>query len=226
MATTASSMQVERLNAEALFDSVGPAYEAAFSSCIPQSTSVEWLLEQLSPKSNVLDIGCGTGRPVCSRLADAGHLVEGIDISNAMLEAARKNVPNATFRKVDVSNFEPADGKKYDAITVYFSLIASLTQQQIRDHLARIFDWLESGGFFVFATVPSDGENMEISWTGRPIVVSSLSQDDIVATLEKIGFTILEAEASMFLPRASEAGICPEGEAWEEPHFFVYARKE
>src|SRR4051794_39698335 len=104
-----------RLNAEALFDSVGPSYEAAFAACTEQQASITWLLEQLPTPASVLDIGCGTGRPVCSALASAGHSVLGIDVSGAMIAAAVHNVPKAKFEKLDVKEFTPDEGTSYDA---------------------------------------------------------------------------------------------------------------
>lgn len=216
---------IVRLNAEDLFDSVGPSYEDAFATCTEQQASVDWLIQRLPPNATVLDIGCGTGRPVCSALAAAGHSAIGIDISGAMIDAARHNVPAARFEKADIKTFTPGEGNKYDAITVYFSLIASVTQQEIKDVFAKIHSWLKPGGFFVFATVPISGESLEIFWMGRPITVSSLSQEEALEALKAIGFQVLRADSSKFLPKAAQAGICEEKDVWEEDHLFVYTKK-
>jgi cyclopropane fatty-acyl-phospholipid synthase-like methyltransferase len=225
MAPTMSTIPDQRLDAESLFDSVGPAYESAFADCTSQQASINWLLEHLPAQATILDIGCGTGRPVCSSLASAGHTVLGIDVSGAMIAAATRNVPEASFDKIDIKDFKPADGKKYDAITVYFSLIASVTQEQIRSYIAKIYTWLKEGGLFIFATVPISGENLEITWMGRPIVASSLSPDEVLESMKAANFEVLKAESSKYLPRAAEAGICQKEDVWEEDHIFVYSRK-
>jgi 2-polyprenyl-3-methyl-5-hydroxy-6-metoxy-1,4-benzoquinol methylase len=226
MATAAANPPTERLNAEALFDSVGPAYEEAFATCTPQQASVNWLLSQLPANGSVLDVGCGTGRPVCSSLADAGHSVLGIDVSGAMIAAAKQNVPEASFEKVDFKSFSPSpEGKQYDAITVYFSMIASVSQQEIKDNIAKCFTWVKPGGHFVFATVPISGENLEINWMGRAIIASSLGPEEVVEAIKAPGFEVVEQHLSTFFPKAVEAGICEKEEIWEEPHIFVYAKK-
>ena len=149
----------------------------------------------------------------------------GIDVSTAMIEEARKNVPNARFEKLDVRKFEPDGGQgSLDAVTVYFSMIASVTQEEIRDFIRQIYGWLKPGGVFVFATVPLAGNNLEIKWMGRPIVVSSLEADDAVKWIKDVGFEIEYQDLSKFVPKASEAGICDNEDVWEEPHLFVYAR--
>ena len=223
MATTTQST---RLSAEELFDDVGPAYESAFAGLPTQAASIEWVIRQLENRkpAKILDIGCGTGKPVCSELANAGHDVLGIDISSAMIEYAKKQVPNATFQKADIVDYHP-DPAKFDAITVYFSMIASVTQDQIRQNIQNIYQWLKPGGFFVFGTVPVAGNNLEIKWMGRPIVVSSLEADDAIDWIRKVGFDVVHHEVSVFTPKAAQAGICKEDDVWEEPHLFVYAKK-
>lgn len=214
------------LSAEALFDDVGPAYESAFAKCEPQAASIEWIKSQLADKkpAKIVDIGCGTGRPVVSELANAGHRVLGIDISGAMIEAAQKNVPNAQFEKKDVKDFSP-QAESLDAITVYFSMIAGVTQDEIRENIKKIYGWLKPGGIFVFATVPVAGNNLEIKWMGRPVVVSSLPAEEAVEAVKQAGFEVVKDEVSTFTPSAAEAGICKAEDVWEEPHLFVYAKK-
>lgn len=214
------------LSVEALFDDVGPAYESAFAKCEPQAASVEWLKSQLADKkpAKIVDIGCGTGRPVVSELANAGHRVLGIDISGAMIEAAQKNVPNAKFEKKDFNDFKPQAGS-LDAITVYFSMIADVTQDQIKENFKKIYDWLKPGGIFVFGTVPVAGNNLEIKWMGRPVKVSSLEADEAVSSIKETGFEVVHSATSAFTPAAAEAGICKAEDVWEEPHLFVYAKK-
>jgi SAM-dependent methyltransferase len=222
METAASAIPY---SAAATFDSVGPAYESAFESCEPQAASVQWLLAQLPTRgSKTLDVGCGTGRPVCSTLADAGHDVLGIDVSGGMLEAARSNVKNARFEQVDYRQFVQ-ENASFDAITVYFSLIAGVSQDDIRNAFKLFYGWLKPGGFFVFSTVPIDGNNLEISWMGRPVVVSSLTAEESVTAIKAAGFTIVDKKESLFTPKAVEAGICKDGDVWEEQHLFVFAKK-
>ena len=141
-----------------------------------------------------------------------------------MIEAARKNVPQASFDQKDIRNFEAADGS-YDAITVYFSFLASVTQDDIRDFIKRIYRWLKPGGVFIFGTVWFAGNNVEVRWMGRPTVVSSLSAEDAVISVREAGFDVVKETQSWFTPKAVEAGICKAEDVWEEPHVFGYGRK-
>lgn len=228
LAAAAAAASDAPLTAQQVFDSIGPAYEDAFAGLPEQAHSVEWLLAQLKEAgvetARFVDIGCGTGRPVCLSLANAGHDVLGIDVSAVMVAAARERVPNARFEQMDICDFSPPQSS-YDAASVYFSLIAGVTQADIRRYLARIHGLLRPGGLFVFATVPEDAENVQLKWMGRPVMVSSLGPDEAVLAMERAGFEIVYRKVTKFTPRGEEAGICQKSEVWEEPHLFVYARK-
>ncbi|ROV88480.1 hypothetical protein VMCG_10459 [Cytospora schulzeri] len=216
------------LTAEQAFDSVGPAYEAAFAGLPEQAHSIKWLLSQLDASdmkpAKFVDIGCGTGRPVCSSLADAGHDVLGIDVSSTMIAAARERVPNARFQQIDFRDFNPPQ-QSLDAASVYFSLIADVTQEEIKGFIAKIYGLLKPGGLFVFATLPLDVQGVQIKWMGHPMTVSSLDHEVAVENMRDVGFELVHNAVTKFLPKGAEAGICQEEEVWEEPHLFVYARK-
>lgn len=220
-------------SAEAHYDSIGQAYEVAFAGNTKQKESVQWLLQELSAAngktfhpSRIVDIGCGTGRPVVDMLANAGHDVLGIDISQAMVDAGRANVPNATFEKIDMREFFKREApESFDAATTYFAGLAGLKQDEYRAKVRAIARLLKPGGLFVFATVPKDGDCLPMKWMGRDWIVSSLSAEDALKTVKKAGFEILEQHQSSFLPKGALAGLCEEGEDMEETHFYVYARK-
>jgi cyclopropane fatty-acyl-phospholipid synthase-like methyltransferase len=216
------------MEAVALFDAIGPAYEDAFSGSLGQTAAVEWMTQELKAKTRArfLDIGCGTGRPTCAALVEDGHDVLGIDISNEMLAAARKNVPGAKFERVDVKLFD-AEDESFDGITVFFGMIAEFSQDEIRSHIAKIHKWLKRGGSFVFATVPLDGNNVRIKWLGRSVLVSSLTEDQVLEWFMELGFDVVFHETEMFTPvRAPEVGLCTKEDVWEEPQLYVYARKK
>lgn len=233
-ATPTEEEPTKSLTAAEAFDSVGPAYEDAFKGLPTQAAAIDWLVDRLKEnnvaKAKIVDVGCGTGRPACSVLADAGHDVLGIDISEAMLTAARERVPNAKFELVDVRPFierETAAGKKgtLDAVTVFFSLIAGVTQDDIRAVLSGLAGLLKPGGYLVFSTVPIPVNNAAIKWMGRPVVVSSLSPEEGVAAVKAAGLDVKYDAVTKFTPKGADAGICSADEVWEESHLFVYAQK-
>ncbi|KAI9794847.1 MAG: hypothetical protein M1816_002975 [Peltula sp. TS41687] len=189
---------------------------------------MQWVLTQLDQAqikpAKILEVGCGTGRPVCAEFAAAGHDVLGIDVSSVMLEAACKRVPQAKFEQMDVRDFS-APSATFDAITVYFSLIVDITPDEIRQCIQNIFDWLKPGGVFVFATVPIAAENVEIRFMGKPVIVSGLDSEDALGWMRKVGFEVVRDAVSKFKPKGVEAGICGPEDVEEEEQLVVCAKK-
>lgn len=73
---------------------------------------------------NILDVGCGPGI-VSMQLAELGHSVTSVDISDDMLECARKNVRNngldIDFRKGNAMALDFGDGE-FDAVVSDYML--------------------------------------------------------------------------------------------------------
>jgi ubiquinone/menaquinone biosynthesis C-methylase UbiE len=67
----------------------------------------------------LLDVGCGTGEHLCHLSSDFSCM--GIDISKHMIGIAKRKVPNARFKVVDMTNFRLDE--KFDVITCLFSSI-------------------------------------------------------------------------------------------------------
>lgn len=226
MAKNDAATEVPMTPAE-LFDSIGPAYETAFADLQPRDEAIKWAMQQIQDRkpAKVLDLGCGTGRPVCSAFADAGHDVLGVDVSDVMLSDARAKVPKATFMKADVLQMELPQ-QSFDAIIIFFSLIAGTSQDSIRGQIKKVYDWLKPDGALVFATVPISIDQAPSHFLGRSFIGSSLSQEEYLHLFRQVGFEIVKQNLSSYKSKAVEAGICTEAENGEEPHLFIQAKKQ
>ena len=99
----------------------------------------------------IVDLGCGTGL-LARELIDAGYDVFGIDISEAMIEIARKRVPEAEFR---VGSLFEVGIPPCEAVTAISEVLNYLFDPENEDlGLSRVFrrvhDSLAPGGVFVF----------------------------------------------------------------------------
>jgi 2-polyprenyl-3-methyl-5-hydroxy-6-metoxy-1,4-benzoquinol methylase len=66
-----------------------------------------------------LDFGCGAGRSA-RFLKRLGFAVTGIDVSQSMLELARKADPAGSYIRVDDGDYSPLDGARFDLIQCAF----------------------------------------------------------------------------------------------------------
>ena len=72
-------------------------------------------------KGEVCDMGCGPGH-VARHLHDAGAQAFGLDLSDAMLEQARRLNPRLTFRQGDMLALDLADGS-LAGITAFYAIV-------------------------------------------------------------------------------------------------------
>ncbi|MET9505160.1 class I SAM-dependent methyltransferase [Streptomyces sp. NPDC006622] len=206
----------EKRRAAAVFDALGSGYEKAFAHSEAHHRSLEWLLGRLAPGSRVLDVGSGTGRPTAETLARAGHEVLGVDVSPVMVALAARQVPEATFRCVDVREL-PLENGSFHAVCVYFSLLQMDRAEQTA-LVGRLARALPVGGSLVLATVPLDVEGVDAVFMGQPVRVTSFARDDLVGTVAGAGLTVLAEESVLFTPDHPEAV--------PEPHVFLYCGRE
>ena len=99
----------------------------------------------------VVDLGCGSGL-WAKELAIAGYQVLGIDISESMLDIARKRVPDAEFR---VDSLFKADIPPCNAVTsigecLNYLFDADNNSQTLHQLFCRIYNALTPGGVFIF----------------------------------------------------------------------------
>lgn len=86
-----------------------------------------------SEENRLLDVACGTGRHI-EYLKELFE-VEGLDISQELLDLARRRNPGITFHHADMMNFDLH--RKFHVITCLFSSIGYL---KTRDNLAHAVD--------------------------------------------------------------------------------------
>ena len=73
------------------------------------------LLRDLEPGERVLDLGCGAGRFVAA-LRDAGADPVGVELAEAALQRARRNVPGADLRRVTADGSLPLGHGEVDLV--------------------------------------------------------------------------------------------------------------
>jgi len=178
---------------------------------------LDLLTERLGAGARVLDTGCGAGVPVSRALAAQGFTVTGIDFSAAMIDLARRNVPQATFLCQDVLDvkFDPGE---FDAVVAFYAIF-HIPKEQQPELFRRIHHWLKPNGYLL-ATLTHSNEAgyTEDGFFGETMYWSNFSLTEYEDLLRDAGFSVL-ASARLGHGYGDE-------EAWrEESHPLLFAQK-
>ena len=141
---------------------------------------------QFAPASGqALDIGCGSSGRLINLLIEHDFTVEGLDISERMIELARARHPETVFHHADVCDWVPEKG--YDFITAWDS-IWHLPRAAHAATMEKILSWLRPGGVCIFTMggVDEEGEK-EDSAMGPPMYYSTLGIPQTLALVDRAG---------------------------------------
>ena len=99
----------------------------------------------------VIDLGCGTGI-WAAELSRHGYDVLGVDISAAMIDIARKRVPNGEFRTASLLKAELPSCVAVTSLGECLNYLFDETNSIIQLHrlFRRVYSALRPGGLFIF----------------------------------------------------------------------------
>lgn len=216
-------------------------YELGFGQNKGLLSFLDYAIPLLPPRSQILDAGCGTGRPVAVSLAAAGHAVTGIDVSHAMVALSREAVPTGTFHVADMRAFRPPGGEedddaaRYDGVFNILSLFV-LAREEIEDLMARWSSWLRPGGILCVCTIAAeDVEGLETKggvWDGDGLCVRGVQErfmsrvsEYTLFTREGWGQMLADRDFKVKATRTSRHVPPPESDCGPEDHYFIVAQR-
>jgi SAM-dependent methyltransferase len=120
----------------------------------PNDTLMQTLEQLEMDPCRAIDLGCGEGRDAIF-LARNGFKVLGVDVSNAALQKARKRAQqesvNCYFLERDVITLRGVPDRSFD-FAINMGCLHMIPDQESRSrHLARVFEVLCLGGWFLLA---------------------------------------------------------------------------
>ncbi|KIJ50908.1 hypothetical protein M422DRAFT_27044 [Sphaerobolus stellatus SS14] len=195
---------------EEAYDIIGTTFQESSSENTAYCRAVcEEIAGMLSPGTNVLDIGCGTGVPVAETFVKAGHNVTGIDFSQTMVDLAQRQVPEGSFIKADMRMYEPPANLvgQYGAIIASNSLYHVSVDETVT-MVQRFTNWIKDGGVVVIGCgimllpngeVPPFDESgwkdsVEATFLGQKVTGTLGSMDAWKKLLEKFGLRLVKID--------------------------------
>ena len=149
---------------------------------------------KLPKNASVLDFGCGPGIPFTKKLVKRGFKVTAIDISDTMIKEAKKNVPEANYVRVSMTdiNFE----NKFDGIFSGYTMLC-LDPKNFKIAAKRAVKSLKRSGFFFLAlNEPApEGHDESENYTeimGQKMYSRPYTEDEVREVFEKLNMRIVK----------------------------------
>ncbi|MDF0600057.1 methyltransferase domain-containing protein [Psychromarinibacter sp. C21-152] len=100
------------------YDRVARGYDASRNRTLFERRWLDRMLN-FAPGRRVLDLGCGSGRPIATYLADRRCRITGVDGAPSMIALFRQNVPGAKAVRADMRGLDLEE--RFDAILTWDS---------------------------------------------------------------------------------------------------------
>lgn len=203
-----------------IYDGIGKDYEG-------ESREVAAAVHARRPGARtLLDVACGTGAHLV-HLRSTFDEVEGVELSGAMADRARRRLPDVPIHTGDMRTFDL--GRTFDAVVGLFSSIGyTRTPEDLARALARMTAHLVPGGVLVVdgwyepdawrtGYVTPDAahdEDRAVARVSRSLRVgrtSVLDQTWLIATAEGVDTVVERHELGLFTAAEVEAGFTAAG---------------
>lgn len=115
-----SHLAGERRRTRRFFNLVSPAFHLIDRRLLPEYRAA---LEELSldPSLPVLDLATGTGT-LARAFAERGHAVTGFDFAERLLKRARRRLPSADLRRMDLADLPSFAGRSFGIVAMGYLL--------------------------------------------------------------------------------------------------------
>jgi SAM-dependent methyltransferase len=146
-------------------------------------------VERLPENASVLDAGCGAGIPISQMLRERFY-VTGVDFSEAQVELAKKNVPNAQFLCEDMTKLDFQDDT-FDGIVSYYAII-HIPRQEHQSLLVNFYRMLKPDGLALLCLGAEHLiDDVDDNYLGTRMYWSHYDTETYLRMLKECGFSIL-----------------------------------
>ena len=154
----------------------------------------KWLdhfLALIPQHSEILDLGCGSGKPIADYLIRHDYKITGVDSSDVMIEMAQQNFPEQHWLQADMRTVE--FNQKFNAILAWDSFF-HLTPDDQRQMFRQFARFAQQGTVLMFSSGPSHGEAIGDLF-GDALYHASLAPEEYRALLKQSGFKVIKMVA-------------------------------
>ena len=168
---------------QAVYERNAESYDARRSRALFEARWLRRFAGAMPEGGRVLDLGCGSGRPIAGWLIGEGFRLTGADFSEPMLQLARARWPEGDWRLSDMRTLDLPD--RFDGIIGWDSFF-HLTPDEQRTCLPRLARHLKPGGVLMVTVGPIEGEVTGVVGED-PVYHASLSVAEYATLLDGCG---------------------------------------
>jgi SAM-dependent methyltransferase len=174
------------------YDRIAPSWDAARSAFFGRERSyLDTLLADLPVPSSVLDLGCGTGRPMAEYVLACGHRLTGVDQATALLSIARERFPQARWIESAIETFR---SDECHAAVICWDALFHIPRGIHREILSNAIATLRPGGRLMITVGGSEHPPFVDTMFGESFHYDSLAPKAAVALIQDLGMRTLVTE--------------------------------
>lgn len=174
------------------YDAIASQWDDIRTTLSPAEARLLALLcEPLAPGAQVLDLGCGTGRPIAEHLITRRLRVTGVDQSAHMLAFALQRFPDHDWVLAPMESYVPT--RQFEAAVAWDSLF-HLPRRQHAAVFAQVRASLPEGARFALTVGGSEHPPFTDTMLGQPFFYDSHPPDEAIRVLRSERFDVLHAE--------------------------------
>lgn len=178
------------------YDRIASWWQAQHQSSSYGIAQLERAIKFTPNKQLAIDIGCGSSGRFIQVLKEHGFQVEGLDISEEMIDLAKQLHPDLTFYRADICRWNPP--KRYSLIVAWDSTFHLPLEMQ-KPVMQKLCDALEPNGVLMF-TCGGGHRQSEVSGTfqGQDFEYSTLGVNAFLKILAEHQCTCLHLEYDQY----------------------------
>jgi SAM-dependent methyltransferase len=169
-----------------VYEAVAADYDRVRGPHLLERAYHERVLATLPPGSEVLDLGCGSGRPVAQCYIDAGHRVTGVDVAQTMLDLCRRRFPAHAWIRQDMRELNL---KKCFAALIAWDSFFHLPPDGQRAMFPVFARHAAPGAALLFTSGTEEGASVG-SMFGQDLYHASLATAEYARLLTEHGFAV------------------------------------